>query len=419
MKTEKLFFNEPILHKKYIPIYISYIVCVFFSVFDGVRGVQFPSYFPFSLMRDTSLFTLFILSLGFYKNIKFDKEFSIIFISQIFILFYTLFTSVLVSNHSVYVRSNNVVLYQEYGAGVGVWMKMLTFIMLTYSTYCIAKVIKVSFLYKTMKWFVIAAFLYSIITIIIYTVFPQIAIKLSHWGGRLSLGYPTEDVCFLALSLVFIYYINMPSIYKIIIVLSNTLALFFQNTLTGFLLFAFVLFFYFLKGGVRLKFIVIVILVCIFVGAGVVYNNSEKFSDFGMLLHNKIDSILYFSSSENDPSFYLRMQQKELMLKSIFSDPIFFLFGYGGIGGMAVESGLYSILGFAGTAGVIIYGVTLFYYIMRALVLKDMLLFCLVSMYCISSVSIAPLYLMTTYWLFSFIIVYSSVYILKEQESNQ
>ncbi|MDK6955274.1 hypothetical protein QP384_31920, partial [Klebsiella pneumoniae] len=82
-------------------------------------------------------------------------------------------------------------------------------------------------------------------------------------------------------------------------------------------------------------------------------------------------------------------------------------------------SGLYSILGFAGTAGVIIYGVTLFYYIMRALVLKDMLLFCLVSMYCISSVSIAPLYLMTTYWLFSFIIVYSSVYILKEQESNQ
>ncbi|HHP1589338.1 TPA: hypothetical protein ACR6N3_005324, partial [Klebsiella pneumoniae] len=211
----------------------------------------------------------------------------------------------------------------------------------------------------------------------------------------------------------------MPSIYKIIIVLSNTLALFFQNTLTGFLLFAFVLFFYFLKGGVRLKFIVIVILVCIFVGAGVVYNNSEQFSDFGMLLHNKIDSILYFSSSENDPSFYLRMQQKELMLKSIFSDPIFFLFGYGGIGGMAVESGLYSILGFAGTAGVIIYGVTLFYYIMRALVLKDMLLFCLVSMYCISSVSIAPLYLMTTYWLFSFIIVYSSVYILKEQESNQ
>ncbi|HCD8102720.1 TPA: hypothetical protein ND692_005320, partial [Klebsiella pneumoniae] len=170
---------------------------------------------------------------------------------------------------------------------------------------------------------------------------------------------------------------------------------------------------------VRLKFIVIVILVCIFVGAGVVYNNSEQFSDFGMLLHNKIDSILYFSSSENDPSFYLRMQQKELMLKSIFSDPIFFLFGYGGIGGMAVESGLYSILGFAGTAGVIIYGVTLFYYIMRALVLKDMLLFCLVSMYCISSVSIAPLYLMTTYWLFSFIIVYSSVYILKEQESNQ
>lgn len=134
-------------------------------------------------MRDTSLFTLFILSLGFYKNIKFDKEFSIIFISQIFILFYTLFTSVLVSNHSVYVRSNNVVLYQEYGAGVGVWMKMLTFIMLTYSTYCIAKVIKVSFLYKTMKWFVIAAFLYSIITIIIYTVFPQIAIKLSHWEG--------------------------------------------------------------------------------------------------------------------------------------------------------------------------------------------------------------------------------------------
>ncbi|WAD17838.1 hypothetical protein OT490_08535 [Klebsiella pneumoniae] len=112
----------------------------------------------------------------------------------------------------------------------------------------------------------------------------------------------------------------------------------------------------------RLKFIVIVILVCIFVGAGVVYN-SEQFSDFGMLLHNKIDSILYFSSSENDPSFLFKNAAKELMLKSIFSDPIFFLFGYGGIGGMAVESGLYSILGFAGTAGVIIYGVTLFYYI--------------------------------------------------------
>ncbi|WP_232550729.1 hypothetical protein [Klebsiella pneumoniae] len=93
------------------------------------------------------------------------------------------------------------------------------------------------------------------------------------------------------------------------------------------------------------------------------------------------------------------------MLKSIFSDPIFFLFGYGGIGGMAVESGLYSILGFAGTAGVIIYGVTLFYYIIRYIGVKRYVVVLSVSMYCISSVSIAPFYLMTTILVTFFIVL--------------
>lgn len=393
---------------KYFSLYFMYIVCIFWAVFDGVRGVQFPSYFPFSLLRDASVFLLFFIAVGTVRQIKYNRVFLFLVFLQVVILIYTLVTSILIANNTVYVRSNSVIQYRQYGAGVGVWMKMLTFICLTYATYCMAKCFKQTFVYNTMKWFVFASFIYSFLTIVLFLAFPNIAAVLSHWGGRLSIGYPTEDVCFLSLSLIFLYYLKFPLSIKIIFFGFNAVCLIFQNTLTGFLLLGYITFFYFVKGKFRLRMIVLVSVFLIIFTAEYIYNNSEQFSNFGILLHAKINSLLNFNSSNDDPSFYLRMQQKELMLKTISSDSMYLLFGYGGIGGMAVESGVYSIFGFSGILGLVIYSVTILYLFSKSIFGRNIFLFSLLIIYCISSVSIAPLYLMTTYWLFSFIIVYCS-----------
>lgn len=402
--------------KSYRNVYFFYIVCIFFTVFDGVRGVQSPSYFPFSFLRDFFLFMLFIMSFSLIDKVKYTKEFLVLFLSQIAILIYTLVTSILVANNTVYVRSSAVMIqYQEYGAGLGVWAKSLTFVLLTFSSYYLAKRMGKEFVLKTIKWVVYATFLYSLITIVIFVCFPQLAIKLSYWGGRLSLGYPTEDVCVLALSLIFLYYIKIPLSFKVLFFITNLVGLLFQNTLTGFLLLSYVLFFYFIKGRIPTKIIVIVFLLVMFIGGAIVYNNSEQFADFGALLHNKINSVLYPDSLNNDPSFYLRIQQKDMMLQTLLTEPLFLLFGYGGVGGMAVESGFYSVFGFAGAIGVAIYGFSILFFIAKSIIKKNLFLFSLVSVYCISAISIAPLYLMSTYWLFSFIIIFSSLFLVKKE----
>lgn len=104
-----------------------------------------------------------------------------------------------------------------------------------------------------------------------------------------------------------------------------------------------------------------------------IYKNYEVFGNFGVLIKVKADSLIL--GGTDDPSFYLRLQQIAMMMKSLFSDWIFVLFGYGGIGGFSVESGVYSTLAFSGVLGIIIYVFTILYFLFLSIKNKSFILF--------------------------------------------
>ncbi|MDX7526578.1 hypothetical protein SJ358_23610, partial [Enterobacter hormaechei] len=69
------------------------------------------------------------------------------------------------------------------------------------------------------------------------------------------------------------------------------------------------------------------------------YNNYYLFDTFGQLVKLKIDSLIYGTADSS--SIDERLLQVTNTMRTIYSDPIYFLVGYGGLGGFAVESGAY------------------------------------------------------------------------------
>ncbi len=60
-----------------------------------------------------------------------------------------------------------------------------------------------------------------------------------------------------------------------------------------------------------------------------IYKNYEVFGNFGVLIKVKADSLIL--GGTDDPSFYLRLQQIAMMMKSLFSDWIFVLLAMEGL----------------------------------------------------------------------------------------
>ncbi|AVG04619.1 TPA: hypothetical protein L9K38_000419 [Klebsiella pneumoniae] len=385
---------------KHILCFLS-LLCVAFAVFDGFRGTQYKPYFPFAFLRDLSVFVGGGLGFFIIAKIKIQKSFALLVFLQIFICAYSFFTSFLVSDKAVFVRQLTL------GGGIGFWSKMLSMICICFLTYAYIYVSGKKAVEKIFKCFIYCSFLYSLLTIILYLFLPSLYASLPRqWYGRISIGYPTQDVYVLAISLVLLLENILNKTLSILISAVNVSCIIMQNTFTGYILIVFVFFIYFIRFGFFSKALILSLGFFLLMFVFYIYKNYEVFGNFGVLIKVKADSLIL--GGTDDPSFYLRLQQIAMMMKSLFSDWIFVLFGYGGIGGFSVESGVYSTLAFSGVLGIIIYVFTILYFLFLSIKNKSFILFSIPSMYILSSFSISPIYLMSTYWTLGFLIAYQS-----------
>ncbi|HIH9707127.1 hypothetical protein [Klebsiella pneumoniae] len=380
-------------------LFIFTLCCV--RSFDGFRGTQYKPYFPFAFLRDLSVFVGGGLGFFIIAKIKIQKSFALLVFLQIFICAYSFFTSFLVSDKAVFVRQLTL------GGGIGFWSKMLSMICICFLTYAYIYVSGKKAVEKIFKCFIYCSFLYSLLTIILYLFLPSLYASLPRqWYGRISIGYPTQDVYVLAISLVLLLENILNKTLSILISAVNVSCIIMQNTFTGYILIVFVFFIYFIRFGFFSKALILSLGFFLLMFVFYIYKNYEVFGNFGVLIKVKADSLIL--GGTDDPSFYLRLQQIAMMMKSLFSDWIFVLFGYGGIGGFSVESGVYSTLAFSGVLGIIIYVFTILYFLFLSIKNKSFILFSIPSMYILSSFSISPIYLMSTYWTLGFLIAYQS-----------
>ncbi|MFY0195269.1 hypothetical protein [Raoultella planticola] len=382
----------------YILCFFS-LICVAFAVFDGFRGTQYKPYFPFAFLRDLSVFAGGGIGFFIIAKTKIKKSFALLVFLQVFICAYSFFTSFLVSDKAVFVRQLTL------GGGIGFWSKMLSMICICFLTYAYIHLCGRKAVDKIFKFFIFCSFFYSLLTITLYLFLPSLYASLPRqWYGRISIGYPTQDVYVLAVSLVLLLDNLLNKTLSILISAVNVSCILMQNTFTGYILIVFVFIIYFVRFGFFSKALILSLGFFLLMFVFYIYKNYEVFGNFGVLIKVKADSLII--GGTDDPSFYLRLQQIAMMMKSLFSDWIFVLFGYGGIGGFSVESGVYSTLAFAGVLGIIIYMVTLLYFLFLSVKAKNFILFSVPSMYILSSFSISPIYLMSTYWTLGFLIAY-------------
>lgn len=99
---------------------------------------------------------------------------------------------------------------------------------------------------KIFKCFIYCSFLYSLLTIILYLFLPSLYASLPRqWYGRISIGYPTQDVYVLAISLVLLLENILNKTLSILISAVNVSCIIMQNTFTGYILIVFVFFYLF------------------------------------------------------------------------------------------------------------------------------------------------------------------------------
>ncbi|RFS29456.1 hypothetical protein DYI81_12575 [Acinetobacter sp. SWAC5] len=391
-------------------IFFMYLISIFFAIFDGVRGGLTQSYFPFSFLRDFFIILPAIL-IFLLKKIKLNREMIFFYIILIFIALYTFIISILFYPDHMYIqdmRGANTAkpLFYSYGEGIGRWMKFFSMLCLVYTANYLFQEKKDFSLNIILKAIVVFSLIYSLLTIVLFFFIPNLYEILGNkWYGRISIGYPTLDVCFLNLSLIILRYLDISKVYKAFCFIILVIAILFQNTTTGFALLFLTFLIYFYSSKYIFKILSLLVFSFIFGVLSYIYINYNDFDIVGELIYRKGNAI-FFGNISDDPSYFIRMEQVNYMLKFLKSDPFYFLFGFGGIGSEATEVNIYSIMGFSGLIGLLGYLIISLYFLLKSFIYRNSILFFLILAYWIASMSLNPIYLYFLYFIYSLIIAY-------------
>ena len=391
-------------------IFFIYLMSIFFAIFDGVRGGLTQSYFPFSFIRDIFILLPAIL-IFIFKKIKFSKEMIVVYSYFLFIAIYTFIVSFFFYPDHMYIQDmrgadTTKPLFYFYGEGIGRWMKFFSMLCLIYTATYLFQEKKELSLNVILKSIVIFSLIYSILTIVLFFFIPNLYDILGNkWFGRISIGYPTLDVCFLSLSLIILKFLNISNTYKAFSFFILVLTILFQNTTTGFALLFLTFLIYFYTSRHIFKIFSLFVFSFIFGVLYYVYVNYTQFDIVGELVYRKGNAI-FFGNISDDPSYSIRMYQVDYMLKFLKSDPFYFLFGFGGIGSEATEVNIYSIMGFSGVVGLFGYLISSIYFLIKSIVYRNNILLFLILAYWIASMSLNPIYLYFLYFVYSLIVAY-------------
>ncbi len=394
-------------------IFLCLVFDVFFLVFDGFRGLNFPNYFPFSFIRDILIFLPFFFIIP--KIIKKDmltKQAIVIYSLILFVLIYTFFTSLLITIDNEQLASlrgsYGTPIIDIYGLGIGRWTKFFSMFAISITAYYLLLNDEQGYYRgKLFDYYINFSFLYSILTILIYFLLPSVYETVgNNWSGRISIGYPTMDIYFLSCSLILLKYSNFRKVRKLGFSIIIIICLLLQNTTTGFILLFLILFAYIITSKFSVKILSLTTGIFLTYLISYIYYNYTDFDPIGTLLKLKLDSLLSFDT-QSDPSYYIRLNQSNAMLQYLFSDSFTFLFGWGGMGSEATEINIYCILGFSGLIGLIVYILISIFVLLKSIIFRNEILFFLIISFWITSISINPVYLYPAYWMFAFCIAYA------------
>lgn len=378
-------------------LYLIFILI--FATLDGLRDTFFPR---LSILRDFFIFSLPMIFIIYSRYLKPQKDTIILSTLLFFTLTYTLLITSSVDVNTVYSRANLLL------GGLSFWLKYLSFFFIFIFIFILMKKDRDRYVKNIIFNYILLSLVYSLLTIIIIFIFKSYYLSLPsrNWHGRLSIGYPTQDVLVLSIGILFTFLNkNIKNYLKLLIIAILLTCIIMQNNVTGFVLLFFLLGLFFYKSKIIGKLLAATITAVIIYLIQYIYLNFQNFGTFGSLLNNKIDSFIF--GTQNSGSLDLRQEQINLLLHTISSDHLFLLFGYGGIGGFSAENSFYSILAFSGCVGLIIYISTLLFVFHKSIKHKDLFLFCLLFMYLISSISITSYYLISGYFIYAFLLAYS------------
>ncbi|WP_436915534.1 hypothetical protein [Acinetobacter gandensis] len=394
----------------YKAILSMFVISIFFAIFDGVRGGLTQSYFPFSFLRD--VFIIFpALLIIILRKIKFSKEMIFFYSYFIFIAIYTLIMSFFFYPDHMYIEdmrgsSTSEPLLYLYGEGVGRWAKFFSMLCLIYTATYLFNEKRDFSLNVILKSIVIFSLIYCFLTVVLFFFFPSLYNAMGDkWFGRISIGYPTLDVCFLSLSLIIIRCLDISNIYKGVAFFILVLTILFQNTTTGFalLFLTFLIYFYYSKH--LYKIFSLFSFSIVFGVLYYIYSNYEQFDILGELVFRKGNAI-FFDEISDDPSYFIRMSQVDYLVRFLEFDYLYLFFGLGGIGSEATEVNIYSIMGFSGVIGLMGYFLFSIYFFIKSIIYSNSILLFLILAYWVASMSLNPIYLYFLYFIYSLIISY-------------
>lgn len=379
-------------------ILIYLLIVLIFSTLDGLRDTFYPQ---ISIFRDIVILSIPLYILIYRKFIIFNKNFILITLFLIFILSYSFIVTLSVNENEVYSRSNLSL------GGISFWVKYLIFFYVYLFLYTLMNKERKKYIDYFVNIYIFMSLIYCILTILIVFLFPSLYASLDarNWHGRLSIGYPTQDVMVLSLALLFISLKdNIKPFTKLIIQLIILFCILMQNNVTGYILTLFVLILILYKSKIFGKIIISSLIFSLIAILNFIYLNYYKFGTFGSLLQNKIDTFIF--GTQNSGSLDLRQEQIISLVETVKSDWIYMLFGYGGLGGFSAENTIYSVLGFSGIIGLSIYIFTLVYVFLTSIKHKDLFLFGIFGIYIISSMSLTLYYLISGLTVYAFMLTY-------------
>lgn len=391
MKEENTF-------KKNISLILINVV-IFFAVLDGLRDTFLPQ---LSILRDLFICLTIVFSLLYHHKLKFNKTSTILIISFFFVAFYTFFITLLVDPSTVYIRE------ETSSGGFGFWSKYLSFVILIFFLTILFKTNKNYYKEKIINIYIFYSIVYSLLTMIVIFLLPSYYSSLEprNWYGRLSIGYPTQDVLVLGVSLFFLSYTKLTKFFSLIVFIILSVVILMQNNFTGYMIFFTLLILKTINGSKLEKLSSTIFIILILLFSIYLYKFYYQFGTFGDLFKYKIDSQI-FKTTTDAASVDARIEQIKLLSKTLYSDNIFVIFGYGGIGGFSSENTLFSVIGFSGFLGLLIYLISIFWIIISSIKQKDFFIFGLALLYLVGAVSISAYYLISTYFIYAFLIAYT------------
>ncbi len=376
------------------------LIIIAFASLDGLRDTFFYGN-PISYTKELAVILLFLC----LSYARVNKRQNLLTDSVYYYLFWILF---LTSTFTMtfYFQGERLVRTEVLSfGGWSVWLKLAIQFLLIQSIIWLRE--EDYDAYKnTPKLYIYGVLFYCLFSLVFLTSGFAQNLTPRDWGGRYSIGYPTMDSYVLATAGLFLAYYFKYSIKKVLIGVIFFLLLLMQNTITGYLLIVFALFYLSISLPGKKKSLPIAFASALIItGIYLYFYVLESMGIFGALLIDKINGIFLGTQTSSST---IRQDQIAQLLSTISSEKIQSIFGLGGEAAFIVENNYIALYGLGGLFAIALFALIVIrtsYFGYKAK--NRNLVLPAIGMYLIGGLSLISFYLFPFIFIFSFIIAES------------